>query len=108
MQPEARDPAHLWDMLEAARSIVVSRQDLALNSRFAIVALYGVYRAEQPSMRRGGSGQDREIRVGIGAEVEGDAVAAVGISDSAAGFGHKQRAGGDVPDFAPLTENGVE
>jgi uncharacterized protein with HEPN domain len=30
MQPEERDPAYLWDMLEAARSVVEFTQDLTL------------------------------------------------------------------------------
>ena len=35
MRPEERDPAHLWDMLEAARAIVDFTQDLALNEFLA-------------------------------------------------------------------------
>lgn len=30
MQPEERDPAYLWDMLEAARAVVEFTQDLTL------------------------------------------------------------------------------
>lgn len=35
MRPEERDPAHLWDMLDAARAIVEFTKDLALEEFLA-------------------------------------------------------------------------
>ena len=35
MRPEERDPAHLWDMLEAARAIVDFTRDLSLSEFLA-------------------------------------------------------------------------
>ena len=35
MQPEERDPAHLWDMIEAARAIVDFTKDLTLEEFLA-------------------------------------------------------------------------
>ena len=37
MQPEERDPAHLWDMLEAARTVLRLTNDLRLHEFLATV-----------------------------------------------------------------------